>query len=246
MVTKEKLYSDVPPTKLRNKEEMGKYQFIIQNCDAECKKILPKLLRTGVLLSNNTDDKSTMLDNLFNICTQPRITGLNAQGILKETLKTIDNPYLITQKFGNIPNTIINDVVKQENNTVLQQAEAKQAKGEPITSGFIRKQDLDVISSCCVAASIEFIKYMLSDSVAIRILETTGQVTSNPNIDITQVEVSDRMEQAVDCVEAAGMILDTPQNLWNMSKKEAYGKALIQYLKGEISVEEFTQITSKM
>lgn len=145
-----------PITQLRNKEEMGKYQFIIQNCDAECKKILPKLLKTGVLLSNNTDDKSTMLDNLFNICTQPRIVGLDAQGILKETLKTIDNPYLITQKFGNIPNAIVNDVVAQENNTVLQQAEAKQTKGEPITSGFIRKQDLDVISSCCVAASIEF------------------------------------------------------------------------------------------
>jgi len=33
-----------------------------------------------------------------------------------------------------------------------------------------------------IEASIEFIRYMLSKPVAIRILESTGQVTSNPNI----------------------------------------------------------------
>lgn len=143
-------------TRLRNKEEVQKYQLVLQNCDTNCKKILPKLLKTGILLSNNTDDKSTMLDNLYNICSEPRITGLNAQGILKETLTTIDNPYLITQKFGNIPNKIVDAVISQENNTVLLEAKQNQAQGKPITSGFIKKGDLDVISSSCVAASIEF------------------------------------------------------------------------------------------
>ena len=97
-----------------------------------------------------------------------------------------------------------------------------------------------------IEASIEFIKYMLSDDVAVRILESTGQVTSNPNIDITQVNVSERMEQAINCVQSAELIIETPENLWNMSKKEAYGKALIQYLKGEISIENFIKIVSEM
>ena len=97
-----------------------------------------------------------------------------------------------------------------------------------------------------IEASIEFIKYMLSDAVAVRILESTGQVTSNPNIDITQVDISERMEQAVNCVQSAELIIETPENLWNMSKKEAYGKALIQYLKGVISEKEFTKIMSEM
>ena len=145
-----------PVTQLRTKEEVQKYQMVLGNCDAQTAKILPKLLKTGVLLSNNTDDKSTMLDNLFNICSKPRISGLDANGILKETLMTVDNPYLITQKFGNIPNQIVGAVIKNENEAVLKQAEINQANGKPIKEGFIRNQDLDVISSCCVAASIEF------------------------------------------------------------------------------------------
>ncbi len=97
-----------------------------------------------------------------------------------------------------------------------------------------------------IEASIKFIKYMLSDPIAVRILESTGQVCSNPNIDINQVDVSDRMKQAIDCVESAGMIIETPENLWNMSKKEVYGKSLISYLKGEISREEFMKIASEL
>ena len=97
-----------------------------------------------------------------------------------------------------------------------------------------------------IEASVEFIKYMLSDEVAVRILESTGQVTSNPNVDITQVNVSERMKQAVNCVESAELIIETPENLWNRGKKETYGKALIQYLKGTISEEEFTRIISEM
>ena len=97
-----------------------------------------------------------------------------------------------------------------------------------------------------IEASIEFVKYMLSDEVAVRILESTGQVTSNPNIDITQVDVSERMEQAFNSVQSAEIIIETPENLWNRGKKETYGKALIQYLKGTISEQEFTKIISEM
>ena len=47
-------------------------------------------------------------------------------------------------------------------------------------------------------ASVEFLKYMLSDSVAKRILEQTGQVPSNPNISIKELDCSERMRQSVE------------------------------------------------
>lgn len=95
-------------------------------------------------------------------------------------------------------------------------------------------------------ASVEFLKYMLSDSVAKRILEQTGQVPSNPNISITQVNCSERMNQAIECVEKAGMMIETPENLWDLSKKEEYGETVILYLQNRITEKEFRKRLSWM
>lgn len=90
-----------------------------------------------------------------------------------------------------------------------------------------------------ISASVEFLKYMLSDEVAERILVSTGQIPSNPNIEITRQNSSDRMKQAVDCVEAAGMIIEIPENFWDLRSKKEYEKNMILYLKGDILKEEF-------
>lgn len=145
-----------PVTQLRNNEELEQYKTVLQNCDRKTQKILPKLLKTGVLLSNNTDDKSTLLKNLADIVSTPRIYGLNPQQILKETITAIDNPFTITQKFGNIPKHLVNPIIEHENQELIKEAEQNQNEGKPITKPLINKNDLDVISSSCVAASIEF------------------------------------------------------------------------------------------
>lgn len=92
---------------------------------------------------------------------------------------------------------------------------------------------------------MEFLKYMLSDVVAERILISTGQVPSNPNIEITFENASTRMKQAVDCVKEAGVIVETPENLWNRCSKEEYEKNVILYLKGDISEAEFWERMSE-
>ncbi len=97
-----------------------------------------------------------------------------------------------------------------------------------------------------IAASVEFLKYMLSDSVAERILKFTGQVPSNPNIELTDTNSSPRMKQAVTCVECAGMIVETPENLWKLYSKEEYERNIILYLKGNITKEELRKKMSKM
>ena len=47
------------------------------------------------------------------------------------------------------------------------------------------------------------------------------------------------MKQAVDCVEAAGMIIEIPENFGDLRSKKEYEKNMILYLKGDILKEEF-------
>ena len=97
-----------------------------------------------------------------------------------------------------------------------------------------------------IQASVEFLKYMLSDDVAKRILEQTGQIPSNPNIEITKQSGGERMNQAVECVQNAGLIIETPENLWDLSKKEEYGENVILYLQKRITEKEFRKRLSWM
>ena len=47
-------------------------------------------------------------------------------------------------------------------------------------------------------------------------------------------------------LDGVSYFIETPENLWNMSRKNMYGKTLIQYLKGSITEEEFIKIVSEM
>lgn len=95
-------------------------------------------------------------------------------------------------------------------------------------------------------ASVELLKYMLSDEVAERILTQTGQVPSNPHVEITQEKTGERMQQAVECVQNAGLLIQIPENLWNLSKKEEYGENVMLYLQKRISEKEFRKRLSAM
>lgn len=99
-------------TELASKEEKTKYTEITKLADKDTKKQLNKLLKTGVLLNSDSNDNSTTLDNLYKILKEPRAKGLNAHVLLKETVDTISNPYIITQQFGNIPNKYKDAVAK--------------------------------------------------------------------------------------------------------------------------------------
>ena len=97
-------------------------------------------MKKGKLLSTNSNDRSTTLDNLYKIATTPRASGLDAKNIIEDVIKTINKPYIITQKFGDIPAALQADIINEE-----------KRQGKNITA-----HDLDVKSSTCPAASIEF------------------------------------------------------------------------------------------
>ena len=123
-------------TKLVSKEEKEKYETILKSADKDTKKHLNYLLKSGILLNSDSNDKSTTLDNLYKIATTQRAQGLNSANILKETVATLSDPHIITQRFGNIPQAYQN--------------QATQLAGE-------HAADINVeYSGTCVASSIEF------------------------------------------------------------------------------------------
>ncbi len=113
------------------------YNTVKSFLNKESQLVLRKLSESGILANNNSNDGSTVLENLYKIATEPRIIGLDTNQILSEVLKALDNPFVITQKFGDIPNNVAKQI---ENET-----------GRPLP-----QKALNVSSSCCVVASMEF------------------------------------------------------------------------------------------
>ena len=118
---------------LQSPADIKKFTEISANLDSDGKQALNYLLKTGTLLNNQSNDKSSTLDNLHKIISEQRAEGLDAKTILNDTVKTIANPHLITQRFGDIPDNIKESLIKSN-------PTAKEVNH----------------SGCCVAASIEF------------------------------------------------------------------------------------------
>lgn len=132
-------------TSLATREEKQKYSAVLKRADKQTKKQIEALLKNGILLNSNSNDNSTVLDNLYLLATTPRAEGLSQSGILRDTVATLTYPYDITQQFGDIP-----DKYRQK---------ALELNSTKTTNYLdnINQNDIDVrYSGTCVAASIEF------------------------------------------------------------------------------------------
>lgn len=133
-------------TELSTKEEKKQYKELLENLDKNTRKVAQTLLKNGVLLNNESNDRSSVLENLHKIATTPRAEGLSNSTMLKDTLLTIAYPYLITQQFGDIPDRYRPLAVRA--NTEGQTNVLDVTKNT---------SDIDVVhSGTCVAASTEF------------------------------------------------------------------------------------------
>ncbi len=112
-------------------------ETVASKLDKESIVILSKLQTNGILSDNNSNDGSTVLENLYKIVTEPRIIGLDEKLILAEVIKALDNPYSITQKFGDIPQNVASEISQETGKEFPQEA-------------------YNVVSSSCVVASMEF------------------------------------------------------------------------------------------
>lgn len=137
-------------TRFNSQEEKNKYNTILSNLDRSSKKSMKSLLKSGILLNANSNDKSTVLDNLYNIAVKERANGLPKDIILKDTIAILNDPHIITQQFGDIPASMQSHLVDSymsDNN--MDKANFMQRK--------MAIKDINVEhSGTCVASSIEF------------------------------------------------------------------------------------------
>ena len=137
-------------TRMNSQEEKNKYNTILTKLDRASKKKMKDLLKTGVLLNANSNDNSTVLDNLYNIAVKERAQGLSREGILKDTIDTLADPHIITQQFGDIPEN-------QKSQILDSYMKAQNLDKTNIVQRTIAEHDINVEhSGTCVASSIEF------------------------------------------------------------------------------------------
>ena len=133
-------------TSLATKDERKKYNALSNELELPYRKKLEYALKSGQLLKNNSNDKSTVLDNLYKIITEERDPGLDKITILKECLDILANPYVITQTCEDIPKEYQRQVIGLITNLSENPNDIAKAKW-----------DLDNMhTGTCPAASIEF------------------------------------------------------------------------------------------
>lgn len=138
-------------TRLTTEDEKSKYNQLVKISDKQTRKILDSLLKKGILLNADSNDKTSVLDSLYKIATTPRANGLNAGILVSETVATLNDPYKITQEFGDIPKEFENDVISayKSTNSKAPSFTAKNKANVPAETNVEH-------SGTCVAASEEF------------------------------------------------------------------------------------------
>lgn len=123
------------------------YSKILKNLDEPTKKNFNKLVDSGIILQRNSNDGSSVLENLYKIMSNPRHEGLETSKILSQTINTLAFPYIITQDFGDIPAQKVPE---------MQAAASEPNPNQPPEGTTLQDCNVGANSSCCVAASIEF------------------------------------------------------------------------------------------
>lgn len=138
-------------TSFISKDEKAKYKDIASMVDKDTKKKLNSLLKNGVLLNSNSNDNSTVLDNLYKMAFTKRANELNRNEILTCTITALADPYTITQLFGNIPKNY------QEQALDLYVKDNMNYRPTNLIDKKIAEYNININhSGTCVAASIEF------------------------------------------------------------------------------------------
>ena len=133
-------------TSLTTKDEKKKYEELSNELDLKYRKKLEFALKSGLLLKNNSNDRSSVLDNLHKIITEERDPGLDKINILQECLDILANPYVITQTCEDIPAQYKRQVIGLMTNLSENPKEIAEAKWELE----------NMHTGTCPAASIEF------------------------------------------------------------------------------------------
>ena len=174
-------------TTLATKEEKKQYNEIVEVLDSKYKKKLDYALKSGILLKNDSDDKSSVLANLHKILKEERDPGLDGRTILKECLDIIQNPYVITQTCEDIPDEYKTEVLGIITNVSEDMQELEEANF-----------NLDNMhTGTCPTASVEFDLATKNPAEFFRIVEG---LTSPKNEAYKVIDMNALSEKTLDAV----------------------------------------------
>lgn len=92
-------------------------------------------------------------------------------------------------------------------------------------------------------AGVRFVKYMVSNKVQERILKETEQVPVNSEVSIEKYNKEmPRFFQGTQLVKGADVKIETPDNLWESNRKNAFQEHILELLSGQIEVNEFLEL----
>ena len=151
-----------------NKQDKTKYNKIIQALDKEYKEKLDNILERGILLNNDSSNKSSTLDILHKILTTPRSKGLKNDIILRECIDILDNPSVVTQAAEDIPGAYTKAVINRITNN-SKDKNVRQKAEEELMSRYL---------GTCAAASIE---YNIASEMPAEFINIIEQLTSPEN-----------------------------------------------------------------
>ncbi len=174
-------------TQLVTSDEKKKYKEISKELSSGYRKKLDYALKSGILLKNNSDDKSSVLDNLHKILKEERDPGLDGRTIVQECLDIINNPYVITQTCEDIPKEYKLPVIGLITNLSENMNEIKETS-----------QALDEMhTGTCPTASIEFDLATKNPAEFFRIVEG---LTSPKNEAYKVIDMDSLSEKTLDAV----------------------------------------------
>ena len=191
-------------TQLTTSDEKKKYNEISKELSSSYKKKLDYALKSGILLKNNSDDKSSVLDNLHKILKEERDPGLDGRTIVQECLDIISNPYVITQTCEDIPKEYKIPIIGLITNLSENMNEIKQTS-----------QALDEMhTGTCPTASIEFDLATKNPAEFFRIVEG---LTSPKNEAYKIIDMNSLSEKTLDAVWLLNKF-KTPHEIVNFDK----------------------------
>lgn len=92
-------------------------------------------------------------------------------------------------------------------------------------------------------ASVRFLKYIMSERVQAEILEKTGQIPANPQLELEDYEAEmPRLSQAANLVLAADDKINIPDNIWTAEEKKLFTDNIIKVLSKESSAERIRSL----
>jgi len=160
-------------TQMITKEEQEKYNELSAVLDINYKNKLNFALKSGKLLNDVSEDKSTVLDNLYKIYTTPRAKGLESKMILEQGLDILANPFVITQTGENVPKEYREYFISEMTNHSQNKNIRKNAEQ------FLKEMHMGT----CPTASVEFDLATKQPAEFFRIVEGL----TSPNVSVRKV-----------------------------------------------------------